>query len=179
MVREPTHRSKSWHFAKRTHPNLVGFDKVVALFKTAEKDRDFVRVVLPLHKSPKTQLVLQLAKTTLMGFWQIEINIKAYGSGDFIYYGVIDEEAVLRPSSALRQTDRDEKRYVWQLLCRLRDNPSAVLSTLGKETGVCCYCNRELTDEKSVRAGFGPRCAKRFNLVHARPFDVTQFTKKL
>lgn len=32
----------------------------------------------------------------------------------------------------------------------------------GVETGVCCVCGTFLTDPKSVEAGIGPVCAKRF-----------------
>jgi hypothetical protein len=32
----------------------------------------------------------------------------------------------------------------------------------GKLYGVCCACSRDLTDEKSIAAGIGPVCARKF-----------------
>lgn len=34
----------------------------------------------------------------------------------------------------------------------------------GRETGTCCYCARDLTDDRSKVAGYGPVCAKRYGL---------------
>ena len=34
----------------------------------------------------------------------------------------------------------------------------------GHETGNCCFCGRELTDERSVSAGYGPICAGHYGL---------------
>lgn len=36
--------------------------------------------------------------------------------------------------------------------------------TAGRETGSCCFCGRELTDERSVSAGYGPICAGHYGL---------------
>lgn len=49
------------------------------------------------------------------------------------------------------------------------EDVAAKLAVLGKETSHCCFCGTELSNEGSVHYGYGPICAKRFNL----PWDST------
>lgn len=52
-------------------------------------------------------------------------------------------------------------------LAKLREiavNPSQAARDYGKKTGVCCCCNRELTDPVSIAAGIGPICASNWGL---------------
>ena len=47
-------------------------------------------------------------------------------------------------------------------LCLLDDlevNPVGTAAEHGRSSGVCCFCNRELTDARSKEAGYGPTCA--------------------
>lgn len=46
----------------------------------------------------------------------------------------------------------------------LAENPEAVAQAYGRKYGVCCFCSRKLTDERSVTAGYGPTCADRYGL---------------
>lgn len=41
-------------------------------------------------------------------------------------------------------------------------DPKSAAIAFGKEWGVCCICNRTLTDETSIANGIGPICAERF-----------------
>ena len=50
------------------------------------------------------------------------------------------------------------------LLCELLADPQATLAARGKQAGACCYCGTELTDKRSVDAGYGPTCAKKWSL---------------
>jgi len=45
------------------------------------------------------------------------------------------------------------------------DNPAEVAGKYGKLTGGCSFCNRKLDDDRSLDVGYGPVCAKRFNLA--------------
>ena len=38
------------------------------------------------------------------------------------------------------------------------------LAAIGRRTGSCCFCARELTDGRSVRVGYGPVCADHYGL---------------
>jgi len=53
---------------------------------------------------------------------------------------------------------------VADLLSELIAAPQATLAANGKSAGACCYCGSELTDARSVDAGYGPTCAKKWGL---------------
>jgi hypothetical protein len=53
---------------------------------------------------------------------------------------------------------------VASLLSELIAAPHAFLASNGKSAGACCYCGTELTDARSVEAGYGPTCAKKWGL---------------
>jgi hypothetical protein len=46
--------------------------------------------------------------------------------------------------------------------------PVDTLARIGRSTGTCCYCARELTDPRSVHHGYGPICAGHYGL----PWDA-------
>lgn len=58
----------------------------------------------------------------------------------------------------VRACSNDQEAKVLNLL----QDPKAAAQAYGIETGVCCICNRELTDPVSVAQGIGPICADRF-----------------
>jgi hypothetical protein len=43
-------------------------------------------------------------------------------------------------------------------------DPVGVGAKNGKDAGCCCYCSRELTDDRSLEAGYGPVCAGNWGL---------------
>jgi hypothetical protein len=43
-------------------------------------------------------------------------------------------------------------------------DPARAALAYGQATSNCCFCARELTDQRSVDAGYGPICASRFGL---------------
>lgn len=75
--------------------------------------------------------------------------------GGFFYGSIIGDKYY--PS-------RYAKATVTAEILALSVDPIFVLANFGKETGVCCFCNRELTDERSVVKGYGPICAERYSL---------------
>lgn len=44
-------------------------------------------------------------------------------------------------------------------------DPEGVATAYGKLTGNCCFCGRNLEDERSTSVGYGPVCATRFGLA--------------
>jgi hypothetical protein len=55
-------------------------------------------------------------------------------------------------------------------LRHLLDRPLDTLASVGRTTGTCCYCARELTDPRSVTHGYGPICASQYGL----PWDAVR-----
>jgi uncharacterized protein DUF6011 len=52
----------------------------------------------------------------------------------------------------------------------LLESPLGMLADLGRASGTCCYCGRELTDPRSVTHGYGPVCASQYGL----PWDAVR-----
>jgi hypothetical protein len=53
---------------------------------------------------------------------------------------------------------------IYEALKAFAKNPSAAALAYGQATGSCCFCARELTDPRSVEAGYGPICAANWGL---------------
>ena len=74
------------------------------------------------------------------------------------YYGSIDPET--GHYFATRSTPAEVK----ELVAAFADDPAAVAAAFGKLSGNCCFCSRELSDERSTSVGYGPVCAERYGL---------------
>jgi hypothetical protein len=59
---------------------------------------------------------------------------------------------------------RDAQDGILEALQAFAANPAAAALAYGQATGNCCFCARELTDARSVTAGYGPICAEHYGL---------------
>ena len=73
---------------------------------------------------------------------------------DGTYYGMA------KAGKFLKSRDCPEDAVL--AILRTCADPHAEAIAYGKEFGVCCCCNRTLTDPKSVAKGIGPVCEKTF-----------------
>ncbi|WP_113155930.1 DUF6011 domain-containing protein [Nitratireductor sp. OM-1] len=86
-----------------------------------------------------------------------------YGSN--VWYGRVSPDGVWQKSGAV-ESDLAMSRKVQTLLKALSADPAGTASAYGKLTGHCCFCRRKLEDEKSTAVGYGPVCAKHYNLPY-------------
>lgn len=56
-----------------------------------------------------------------------------------------------------------EHKIVTDTLDELERDPLAMVMKYGLMSGHCCVCNRDLTDEVSVKEGIGPICKRYFS----------------
>tara|TARA_R110001592_G_scaffold67354_6_gene206568 strand:- start:13300 stop:13890 length:591 start_codon:yes stop_codon:yes gene_type:complete len=54
---------------------------------------------------------------------------------------------------------------VMAILSDMSADPQSYILGHGVETGNCACCGRDLTDDRSLKAGVGPVCAKHWNIV--------------
>jgi Family of unknown function (DUF6011) len=81
-----------------------------------------------------------------------------------IYLKVSDEYAgKITPDGKFHKTNGCSVQ-VENHLIEMGKNPAGIASLYGHTTGNCCFCNRELTDERSLTVGYGPKCASVFSL---------------
>ncbi len=87
-----------------------------------------------------------------------------------VWYGRIGTDGSWQPS---RKVQASEQGAVEAALAAFNADPAAAAAQYGHDVGSCCFCRRELTDERSVSVGYGPICADRFGLewgsVPAKP----------
>lgn len=85
-----------------------------------------------------------------------------------LYYGRIGKDSVLIAS---RECTDD----IVALLEDFEKNPEEFTSEHGKRTGYCVFCCQLLTDEVSVRVGYGPTCQDTWGMPkHTRYQRKTQ-----
>ena len=77
------------------------------------------------------------------------------------WLGRIMQDGTWMPGHSRTAAEYDS---VADLLSELLAAPHAFLASNGKAAGACCYCGTELTDARSVEAGYGPTCAKKWRL---------------
>lgn len=73
------------------------------------------------------------------------------------FFGAITPDGDFRPG-------RDVPPALREFLSRLAADPATVAGEYGKGSGSCCFCSKELTDDRSVVVGYGPVCAGHYGL---------------
>ena len=135
------------------------FQVIIELFNKAAEHIKYPKITLNtgFHKKV-VQLSLAGSKSKYKGCIQVTDGRKF---GENTWYGRITPEGIWVQSN---QGNDEERKAVLKTLRALGNNTISTVSAYGKETGYCCFCNSQLTDEKSVAAGFGPVCANNYNL---------------
>ena len=77
------------------------------------------------------------------------------------WFGRVTREGVFEPARSL---GKDEVAAIAAALKALAADPAGIAKMYGLETGVCCFCGLELTDKRSIAAGYGPVCADNYGL---------------
>jgi hypothetical protein len=92
---------------------------------------------------------------------------KPYGSN--VWYGrIIERQGGSGKSYAFEASPRilpGTKAEVLKTLMALAADPLGIVTRSGKKSGFCACCNRKLDDPKSVEAGVGPVCAKKWGIA--------------
>jgi hypothetical protein len=85
----------------------------------------------------------------------------AGGFGDRDWYGRVTRDGKFEPS---RKYDTNTVTAVAAALQAMASDPAKAAAAYGHMTGVCCFCNTALTDARSLAVGYGPVCAKHYEL---------------
>ena len=121
------------------------------------------RPKIKLQTSTRRNIILCLRVDSLDrdGYISVVDDVP-YGTRHSGYFGVINGNGVW-------DSVRDVPEDVRLAVVEFGINPESTASAYGRRVGSCCFCSRDLTDEKSTTAGYGPTCAKRYSL----PWGVT------
>ena len=124
------------------------FPRIAALFETAKEHR----------KAPAIRFPGLRLKVTRGGSFPGSIGVTDGGPyGSSKWFGRILPSGEFVPS---RATTSD----VVAFLEKFEADPASVAAHEGHESGSCCFCAQELTDERSLHVGYGPICAGNFGL---------------
>lgn len=87
-----------------------------------------------------------------------------YPYGSNVWYGRIDKDGNwTQPRRELQMMDE-----VAEALNEFAKDPQQAASAYGRLMGHCCFCNRTLTDDRSIEVGYGPNCAEYYGLPWGR-----------
>lgn len=137
-------------------PNLGDFRGVLALFDAARAHLKHPKIRLQLPDGTPLVLSVAGAASKMTG----TVNVTDGGRfGANVWYGRVTGRGDWQPSShGLNRND------VTATLRALARDPAGTAAAYGRMTGACCFCGLTLTDARSTEVGYGPVCAKHYNL---------------
>ena len=146
-----------WEYVEklqRPAPEKVEVDAsaIHAMFNGAADKLKYPRIKLVVDDNS-----LQLSRAGETARFPGSINVTDGGPyGNNVWYGrVVDGEW---------QPSRRCEDWLTNWLIRFAANPAKVAKEYGSMSGFCCFCNKPLTDDRSVTEGYGPVCAKSWDL---------------
>lgn len=79
------------------------------------------------------------------------------------FLGRVRRDGSWAPSATMGRLGVDQDALL-ALLARLAADPKAVAQEHGRLTGQCSFCQRALSDDRSVAMGIGPICAEKWGI---------------
>lgn len=138
--------------------NVGNFNGVIELFKTAKQHLKYPKIKMQTDSGRPVALSLAGEKSKRPG------TVNVTDGGPFhanTWYGRISPDGSWEPSKAVKE---ETLVIIRQLLSDLAAYPAETAAKYGKLHGICCFCSTPLSDERSTSVGYGPVCAKHWNL---------------
>lgn len=70
----------------------------------------------------------------------------------------------INPVDGMFVRSRECDDSVVDALATFAKDPVQAATAYGNRTSSCCFCGKELTDKRSIEAGYGPTCAQHYGL---------------
>lgn len=142
---------------KRTIENI---GNVFAMFVEAGKSLKKPGVLFPdvlpgVHSS--------LDVKVYPGYKGDSLNVIVPSQYPFVKVAWVDSNGSLNWKYGNKATT-EQKQVLTALLKEFAADPTTTVAKYGKLANRCCFCNKSLTDPKSVDAGYGPTCASNYGL---------------
>lgn len=158
---------KQWYWVNRlsapkSEPTTTQVGNVAAIVKLLDTAKQHLKRPAILVRANNQDLRLNIAGSTAKVPGSINVCSVAKNSDAMRdWLGRVTREGEFQPS---RKFDQETQTAVAMALVALANDPAKAASDFGHLTGSCCFCGRELTDERSTTIGYGPICAKHFGL---------------
>lgn len=134
------------------------FTGVVDLFIKAKAHLKHPRIWLQLSDGQPVVLSLAGAQAKKPGYVNMTDG-KPYGQN--VWFGRVSPQGKWELGKKVDEVVADQ---LVEILERLAAAPERIAAAHGKLTGRCCFCNLQLSDERSTEMGYGPVCAKKWSL---------------
>lgn len=131
---------------------------VVELLERAAKHLKFPAVIV---RANGRDIRLNIAGPRSKVPGSINVTSAAGGYGERDWYGRVTRDGQFEPC---RRYDEQTQTAIAAALQAMASDPAKAAAEYGHLTGVCCFCNTPLTDERSTQVGYGPTCAKHYGL---------------
>ena len=132
--------------------NSVELGKIAQLFQSAAARLKSPKITIAVN-GVTVKLSLAGQNSRYPGSIHITDG-RPYGANT--YYGRITN-GIFWPTNSCNQAILD-------ILGQLNGDPIATMQAYGVRSGNCGFCNKQLTDERSIVVGYGPICAKHWGL---------------
>lgn len=149
--------------------NVGSMSGVLELFAKAKAHLKWpaIQLAVPLTTRANFAIRLSVAGPNARVPGSINVTTVEKGrDGQRVWLGRIHTDGRYEPKANpdLGNVDPAYAAKVADKLKELALNPAATATMHGRLTGNCCFCARDLTDERSVSVGYGPICAGHYGL---------------
>ena len=129
---------------------VIDTTKIEAAFAMANKKLRHPRFII---REGDTPVKIAMAGNNSRYRGSITVASPEFGEG---WYGSI-REGKFYPAKTCPPA-------IVQLVQKFADDPARIASAYGRKFGTCCFCQRELSTDESLVAGYGPVCAQHYGL---------------
>ena len=130
------------------------FDEVRALFDVGKSKLKYPKVRFVMEDDSELCLALAGDRARHPGSINVTDGKKF---GENIWYGRVHLDGKFEPS-------RNCTDEIIDFLKKFSEDPVSFAAEYGKRTGNCCFCHKPLKDDRSRHFGYGPVCAKKWEL---------------
>lgn len=134
----------------------VSFSRLAELFARAGR-----HAVVVFTTKSGAEFRLSVAGERSQNPGHINVTDSAQGFENRVWFGRVTPQGGWVAS---RKVDPAQLRAVEAALTEFNADPAKAAAEYGHATSRCCFCRRDLTDERSVAVGYGEICASKFGL---------------
>lgn len=135
-------------------PVVADMTAVYSMFEAAKTHLKYPKVVLHVEGCPVLKLYLSGNRS------RVPNVVNVVDQEDETWYGRVHTDGKWEQGRG----SADKLKLVAKALTEFAADPEGVAAKSGHMSGNCCFCNRGLTDDRSLTVGYGPTCAKKYNL---------------
>ncbi len=148
-----------FHEPRKLSPSVAEIAKAASGSSTGNKNKSPIASL----KCPRIEFIINKRRIAFFPAGPKSVNAGSINITDGakypsnVWYGRISPRGDFFSGAAC-----DEE--IAAIVERFADDPVGFVEEFGRKSGVCAFCTKRLTDERSVGIGYGPTCAKKWGL---------------